>query len=92
MGSPLTPPGSPDQLRERARLLRQLARRLENSSLHDLLPLTGGDTWIGPRAFDCAADIHRLSARFALVSADLRSSAHLLELQAAAVPVVGVPR
>jgi hypothetical protein len=92
MGTPLAPPPPPpDRLRQRAGLLRTLARRLELAELVQLPALTGTDTWLGAKPFDCDADIRRLVGRFSIAGLDLRASARLLDLQADATIVCPGP-
>lgn len=91
MGTPLVLPPTPDRLRDRAVLLRTLARQLDQSDVVGLPALAGSDTWLGPRPFDCEADLRRLVSRFKLAAADLRSAAHLLDVQADAASATRGP-
>jgi hypothetical protein len=73
----------PEVLRARARALRSLATRVDQSVLGDLLRAGGDDTWRGPTAFVFQTDARRADRWRDDAVADLRRAARQLEATAA---------
>jgi len=87
------PTETPDQLRARARTLRNAAAQLPGWEWANLVGRAGPDCWVGPSPTACLADLVRIradltAARDSLL-ATARSLEHRAELaDAAAHPVV----
>lgn len=75
------------ELHRRAAALRAFAARLDAAEVNTLASRAGTDTWLGPAADDCLADL-TTTRRGVLGSADeLRASARALDQRAAALPL-----
>ena len=86
MGAPFVLDPAAAELHRRAAVLRRLADRLEDALVNDLVRRAGADTWLGPAADDCLADL-RMQRSALLGSADeLRARARVLDQRAAALP------
>jgi hypothetical protein len=72
-----------EALRARARALRALAGRVDESVLADLLRAGGDDTWRGPTAFAFQTDARRADRWRQDAVAGLRRAARHLEATAA---------
>lgn len=74
------------ELRRRAAVLRRFAARLDAALVNELVRSAGAETWIGPAADDCFADL-QLQRTVMIGSADeLRARARALEQRAASIP------
>ncbi|MCU1391934.1 MAG: hypothetical protein JWM34_362 [Ilumatobacteraceae bacterium] len=82
-------PVTPDHLRERARLLRQLASRLRTSLAIDLHRRADHDTWIGPTPDHCHDDLVAMRASLIAAGQHLTDSAHALEVRAGQLAATG---
>jgi hypothetical protein len=82
-------PVTPDQLRQRAGLLRRLASRLDMSLAIDLHRRAAEDTWLGPTPRRCHEEL--LATRTAILAAgrDLQIRAAGLEQRAGQLDVSG---
>jgi hypothetical protein len=69
-------------LRERARALRWLAARVDNSVVGELVIAGGDDTWRGPTAFAFQTDARRADRMCGDAVASLRRAAQRLEVAA----------
>jgi hypothetical protein len=78
-----SPPTDPEVLRARARALRSLAGRVDQSVLGELLRAGGDDTWRGPTAFAFQTDARRAERWRDDAVASLRRAARNLEAVAA---------
>ena len=75
-------PVTPDQLRQRAGILRRLASRLDQALVLDLHQRAGDDTWIGPTPHHCHDDLCAVRASILAAGRDLQVNAAGLEQQA----------
>lgn len=73
----------PTELRRRAAALRDLARRIDGSALHDLGRLAGEATWRGPAAEAFLIAWRQRHQHLAAAAASLRRVAADLEHRAA---------
>lgn len=91
MGVPFVVDPLAAELHRRAAALRRLASRLDGALVNDLVLRAGADTWLGPAADDCLADL-RTQRTAILASADeLRARARVLDQRAAAIPTGATP-
>jgi hypothetical protein len=84
-----------DQLRARARALRQLAGRVPVTEVGDALARADEDTWRGPLATACRDDLAAIRRSLDDAMVELRAAASWLdrratEIEQAARPVPGV--
>jgi hypothetical protein len=80
---------SPEELRAAARRardeaqeLRRLAARLDDSHAHQLGPLVGDRTWVGPTASAFQDELRRCRLELDAAAADLRHRGRGLEVDA----------
>jgi hypothetical protein len=78
-----SPSTDPEVLRARARALRSLASRVDESVLGELVGAGGDDTWRGPTAFAFQTDARRADRWREDAVASLRRAARQLEATAA---------
>ena len=76
------------ELRRRAAALRGLARVIEELPLAELRRRAGPDTWVGPTADRCTAEMVALGRRCSGAADDLVRRARVLDRQADEVDVV----
>ena len=72
-----------DELRRRARQLRQLAQAIESSPVMTLDVGAGEDTWVGARPHWCVSRLRRDQQRLHVAADDLRWTALRFEQRAA---------
>jgi hypothetical protein len=77
------------ELHRRAAMLRALATRLDGAQVNDLPRRAGADTWLGPVADNCLADLVMLRDSLTGSADELRARARVLDQRAAAIPLDG---
>ena len=97
MSASIIPDPIAAELRRRAAVLRRFATRLDSAAVNELVRRAGSDTWIGPAADDCCADLQLQRTVMTGSATDLRAVARALEQRAAAIPTgtttpIGGPR
>ena len=79
-------PIGPEQLRERATILKRLASRVENALTLGLHLRATEDTWIGPTPQRCHGDLLAMRITLRDAGRDLRDGARALEQRADQLP------
>ena len=80
------------RLRQRAAHLRDFAARMERTPALKLGDRAGVDTWRGPKAHGCEADLHRYRQRIHAEADGLRTQAWLFEQRAAEIEAADAAR
>ncbi len=79
-----------NELRQRARHLRDLASSIEALPVMSLEGYAADDTWRGPRPMLCRSMLGRNQQQLHAAADDLRSHAHLFEQRAAELDAIAV--
>lgn len=78
----MNPAARADQLRRRARHLRDLATAIENLPVMRLDRWSDDDTWRGPRPWLCRSTLQRNQHQLHVAADDIRWHAYHFELEA----------
>ncbi|HYN31795.1 MAG TPA: hypothetical protein VES40_04160 [Ilumatobacteraceae bacterium] len=81
-----------NQLRQRARHLRELANAIEALAVMSLEGHADDDTWRGPRPMLCRSTLGTNQQQLHAAADDLRSHAHLFERRAAQLDAIAASR
>lgn len=81
-----------NQLRQRARHLRDLANSIESLPVMSLEGHADDDTWRGPRPMLCRSTLGTNQRQLHAAADDLRSHAHRFEQQAAELDAIAAAR
>ncbi len=78
-------PTTPDQLRQRASMLRTIASKIECTRALDLHRRAGDDVWRGPTPQHCLDDLLQMRVDLLGAAEDLRDGARTLDMRAAQI-------